>query len=405
MWSKPWKFSEGIIIGVGFILVGLMLQFTIGPIDWKLLAYPFNVILLAVYLLVLGIVYTLRKHLYVVEWTMSVYAAVPALVFCVLVTLLLGLSGWDQMLGSWPFVLVYIWLMNILGLISLRRIFHITRGGLVHNFCFICNHLGLFLAMVCGTIGYADMQKCRLTAKVDQPEWRAIDLTGSQRPPKIIELPLAIELHDFTIDEYPPKYVVIDNETGKIVTDSPWTIRQDTLWEHAAIVYGRKDSLGNQDMERYVEWHSMGACTAGFITATRYASPEEAAKGTGTPTDTKQGWVSCGSFMFPYKALRLDQNYSAVMPEREPRKYSSDITVYTDKDRKVDGVIEVNKPLEIDGWKIYQVSYDQNLGRWSDISIFELVRDPWLPWVYAGIYMMLAGAVLTFITADRSNKK
>ena len=31
---------------------------------------------------------------------------------------------------------------------------------------------------------------------------------------QLIELPLAIELKDFTIDEYPPKLMLIDNETG-----------------------------------------------------------------------------------------------------------------------------------------------------------------------------------------------
>jgi hypothetical protein len=404
VWSKPWKFAEGITIGAGLILVGLMLQVTIGSIDWRLLAHPLNVILLGIYVLVLGILYAVRKHVYVVEWTMTVYAAVPALAYGVLITLLMGLFDWDQMLRSWPFTLVYIWLMNILGLISIRRILHLSRGGKVRNLCFICNHLGFFMAMVCGTLGYADMQKYRLTAKVDQPEWRAIDLVGTQMPPKVVELPLAIELHDFTIDEYPPKYVVIDNETGMIVADSPWRIQQDSIWEYAAIVYGRKDSLGNQDMDRYVEWPSMGACTAGFITATRYASAEEAANGQGTALDTKQGWVSCGSFMFPYKALCLDSLYSAVMPDREPKRYASDVTVYTANDQKVDGIIEVNKPLEIKGWKIYQVSYDQAMGRWSDTSVFEIVRDPWLPWVYAGIYMMLAGAVLTFITAGYNKK-
>ena len=402
MWSKPWKFAEGIAIGAGLILVGLLLQASIGPIDWHLLAFPLNAILLTVYLLALGILYALRKQLYVVEWTMTMYAAVPAIAFCVIVTLVMGLMGWDQMLRSWPFALCYIWLMNVLGLVILRRIVHITQGSIVRNLCFLCNHLGLFMAMVCGTLGHADMQKLRLTAKVDEPQWRAIDLAGSQMPPSIIELPLAVELHKFTIDEYPPKYAVISNETGRITDDTPWTVRQDSLWEYAAIVYGRRDSLGNQDMDRYVEWPSMGDCTAGYVTATRYATADEAVAGSGTVVETKQGWVSCGSFMFPYKALWLDSLYSVVMPEREPRRFASDVTVYTANDRKVDGVIEVNKPLEVEGWKIYQVSYDQNLGRWSDTSVFELVRDPWLPWVYAGIFMMLAGAVLMFITAGKN---
>ena len=39
-------------------------------------------------------------------------------------------------------------------------------------------------------------------------EWRATDDKG-----QLTELPLAIELKDFTIDEYPPKPMLIDNET------------------------------------------------------------------------------------------------------------------------------------------------------------------------------------------------
>lgn len=32
---------------------------------------------------------------------------------------------------------------------------------------------------------------------------------------QLTELPLATELKDFTIDEYPPKLMLIDNETGR----------------------------------------------------------------------------------------------------------------------------------------------------------------------------------------------
>ena len=61
----------------------------------------------------------------------------------------------------------------------------------------------------------------------------------------------------------------------------------------------------------------------------------------------------------------------------------------------------MNKPLDVDGWKIYQLSYDENLGRWSDVSIFELVKDPWLPAVYCGIALMLAGAVIMFLKSGK----
>ena len=388
MWNKPWSFKESAFIGGGLLVVGSLLQLSIGAIDWSLLSAPINVVLLVTYLLVLGVSYAVRKHIYFIAWSMTLHAAIPALICGVAVTLLMGLTGWDEMLRAWPFVLIYIWMMSIVGLIAIDRILRLFRGPQVASsrlatFTSVLNHTGLFLAMVCGTLGNADMQRLHMTVKVGEPEWRAADADHQE---VIRELPIAIELHSFTIDEYPPQYTIIDNETGQVIQDAPWQIVQDTLFEYAA---PRPESDG------YVEWRSMGACTASHITATSSADP----------TLKFEGWVSCGSFMFPFRALRLDDRCSAVMPGREPKRYASEVTVYSEGGEKVDAVIEVNHPLEIEGWKIYQLSYDEALGRWSDTSVFELVRDPWLPWIYTGIYMLLAGALLTFLTNKKHNSQ
>jgi cytochrome c biogenesis protein ResB len=63
--------------------------------------------------------------------------------------------------------------------------------------------------------------------------------------------------------------------------------------------------------------------------------------------------------------------------------------------------IEVNHPFTIDGWKIYQLNYDTSRGKWSEISVLELVKDPWLPAVYTGIFMLAVGAVCMIFTANR----
>ena len=370
---------EGTAIVGGLILVGALLQLTVGPVDWAMFAFPLNIIQFAFFLLVLGITYAVHKHSYIIRWSMSLLAAVPAIAGCVLVTLVMGITGWDEMLSWWPFVLVYVWLMAILGLTTIH---HIFQRPSLRQFTFICNHLGLFLAMTCGVLGHADMQRLHMTTRVGSPEWRAVDADAADAP--VRELPLAVELHSFTIDEYPPVYQVIDNETGKVVKESQWTVRQDSLLEYAAIVYGATDSLGNQDANRYVEWRSMGACTAAYVTATDGHS-------------TVSGWVTCGSFMFPFKGLRLDDRCSVVMPDREPRRYASEVTVYTEGGGQYDATIEVNHPLEVDGWKIYQYGYDESMGKWSTTSVFQLVHDPWLPYVYLGIYMMLLGALCLFL--------
>ena len=81
------------------------------------------------------------------------------------------------------------------------------------------------------------------------------------------------------------------------------------------------------------------------------------------------------------------------MVRMKPKKYSSSIRVFTSVEEYRDIYIEVNKPAAIDGWKIYQVGYDERLGRWSQTSTIEMVRDPWLPVVYTGIFMMLLGSL------------
>ena len=88
------------------------------------------------------------------------------------------------------------------------------------------------------------------------------------------------------------------------------------------------------------------------------------------------------------------------MPEREPQRFASEVKIYTQEGTITGGTIEVNRPMEIEGWKIYQLSYDETKGRWSDISVFELVRDPWLPVVYSGIILMLAGDIGLFVSAQ-----
>ena len=92
------------------------------------------------------------------------------------------------------------------------------------------------------------------------------------------------------------------------------------------------------------------------------------------------------------------------MPELEPQRFYSDVTVYLESKKVNDAIIEVNKPFEIDGWKIYQLSYDESKGRWSEVSIFQLVKDPWLPVVYTGILMMVIGAICMFTMAKKNKE-
>lgn len=91
-----------------------------------------------------------------------------------------------------------------------------------------------------------------------------------------------------------------------------------------------------------------------------------------------------------------------IIEEQPQQKYASRVDVYGADGRICisDAIVEVNRPLSIGGWKIYQVSYDSREQRYS---VFELVRDPWIGAVYAGIFMMLAGALALLLIPKQLN--
>jgi len=110
-----------------------------------------------------------------------------------------------------------------------------------------------------------------------------------------------------------------------------------------------------------------------------------------------EGWITAGSYLIPHRGLELDSATTLVMPQLETKQYRSEVFVIAPDGTKEEATIAVNQPLRFKGWYIYQLNYDQEKGRWSNTSVFELVRDPWLPLVYIGFAMMLLGALCLFI--------
>ena len=294
MWVKPWTMKEGFLIGGGLLVTGLLLQWVLGPVEWSLLAWPVNLILLVLLVLVIGVMYALRRKVYTFEWMMHGSAAVTCLSYAAALAILMGLIPqvrgegvpWlSQMLRFWPFVLIWTWMMLISALAALN---HLLRWK-VKEIPFLLNHLGVLIAVVSATLGNADIRKLQMTAFTGEPEWRALDELGMVHEPG-----LAIELHQFTMEEY---------------------------------------------------------------------------------------------------------------PDHTPKRFASDITVYTEDGKSVRGTVEVNKPLKVNGWKIYQYGYDSFRGAESTYSVFQLVRDPWIFWVYLGIFLMIAGALcLLFFMAPKPVK-
>jgi len=291
--NKNWTLLDGFLTGAGIIVAGLMLQVAAGPVLWDVFAWPANGIVLAAFLAIIVLIYLLGKKFDALRFIGSYKAAVPAMIYAVILTVIMGLTkqtvsgNWfSNMLAFWPFVLIYVYIALILGIIIIRHALHFSWK---RDIPFMLNHLGLFIALVAGTLGNADMQRVKMITAVDQPEWRVMTNNGD-----IKELDIAIELKKFIMETY---------------------------------------------------------------------------------------------------------------DDGSPKRFASDINIFTKSGKSFATTVDVNKPAEVEGWKIYQYGYDTQMGAMSNTSILELVHDPWLPLVYAGIFMMIAGALsLFFIGAGRRKK-
>lgn len=155
MWSKPWSYKEGLTIGTGLLIIGILLQMTVGAINWDLFACPVNVIVLVVYIIALIVMHLLRKRVYLFSWLSHYSAAVSALLWVVGMTVVMGLIrqapsghapnastdllGFSQMIASWPFVLLYFWMVTALGLTILRASF-LLSGDDFRSFSIISDY-------------------------------------------------------------------------------------------------------------------------------------------------------------------------------------------------------------------------------------------------------------------------
>lgn len=420
MWKEPYSYKEGFVISGGLVVTGLMLQLSVGPLNWDIFMWPANIIALAVFIVLLALIWLLRSKSYFFRFITTAKAAVPAISTAVVMTVIMGLTkqtgeknepadllGFTKMLECWPFILIYIWMTVIVGEETIKQIATFRLRSLPS----LLSHAGLFVVLTCGTLGSADMQRLRMYCEQGKPEWRGLDAWNN-----VHELPVAIELEKFTIDEYPPKLMVIDNEGKPLPIDKPDILEVEgsnasgTLAGFDISVLRRIDNAMPAALARMAEgmpaqmlsqirMDSLGQALNkdGYVFSSAPGS-ECALLVKAQPHGTKplSGWVTCGSYQFRYQGLSLDSLHTLVMATREPKQYSSLVDVYTKKGESLRARIEVNRPLKVDGWNIYQLSYDQQMGKWSTLSVFELVSDPWLPVVYIGIFLLAVGAVGMF---------
>ena len=398
--KHPWSYREGTIVTAVLLLLGFGLQSAFGGVALRIAAFPWNLIAGLVFLALLITAFVWWQKHPVMKGLGSVKAALPAILGFTFLVLLMGfvkqdvepksalvkLLGLTHLVKTWPFILINVYLMILLGVITMKRLtpFSIKNAG------FFLNHFGLFLVLFSTALGSSDMQRLRMNCYEDQTEWRAVDTSGNT-----VELPVAIKLLNFNIDEFRPKVTIIDNKTGQIILNKGKN-QFELLDRNSLDLFGYHIVV-----EQFLE--TSGRVGEGFFPVNEPGSAPSAKVKVTKDGMEISGWISSGSYVNQPEALKLNETHSLVMLPAEPRKFSSELNIQTKSGKQVTTIIEVNRPFKIEGWTIYQLGYNTEMGRWSNLSVLELVRDPWLPVVYFGIFLMMAGAVFLFITGKPKN--
>ncbi|NLA24249.1 MAG: hypothetical protein GX879_04705 [Bacteroidales bacterium] len=389
------RFNLSISIAIPLILIilGIVVQFIFGEFNLTNLKFPINIIIGLQFLLIVIAASIFLKNNKLVKYLGQTSAAISSTALFLLCVLIIatvtqtGKPGFGNVLNSWVYVFaVTYWLTSLLFAIIKR-----FRAKSKLKLFFTLQHLGLFVAVFAGVLGQSDKQEAFLRAWKEQVIWFADENN------KTIELPFAIKLNKFNIEYHTPNLALV-NSKGNLVDKA-----ENCVFEAEA---GKTYLVGNSILkidESFancdIQDNKLIALNEGGFPASKISLINE--------KDTINNLIiTTGSLKVQQEFKIMGKDSILVMLDPEPKSFISDFELYKKSDLSVHNMkIGVNTPIKAEGWTIYQHGYDNFSGNDSLFSDFMIVRDPWLPVVYVGIFMMLAGALGLFFTKPLKRKE
>lgn len=377
-------------IPIFFFLIGIILQIIIGDFPLNSLKFPINFMIFLLYILTIIILYIFFRNKQVIKFLSSAYSAISSIslfIFNVLIMIFvtqneqsidsLEIIGFNKITSTWTYAISTVYLLTSLSFVTLRRLFPINT----RNIFFYINHFGLWLAIASASLGQADKLKITITVPEGEIAWYGYDYNN-----KYHETNFAIKLNKFNIDYYSPKVAIIKDDGNFYAANEFQPIEIETNKKFVFKDYKIKvldiieDGIYVRDSIIFVN----GLSDKSFVAKLKVTSKHD--------IDTTIFIQNELSF-HPAKISRIDKNINFYLLSAESKYFGSEIELITsDETKNKKHLIEVNKPLKIKNWTIYQTSYLKNPdGRY--ISFFSAVYDPWINIVYVGIALMLIGAL------------
>lgn len=275
--------------------------------------------------------------------------------------------GLGDPLSSLPFAVALLAVVANLAVSLGRRL----RAG-PDRLRFAVLHAGLLIAIVGGTAGHGGLVKARFSLLEGGPP--AVQVQAEDGTP--VALPVAIALEDFVLERFPPMLLL---EAGGTLR------RGETL-----LGPGAEERLGGLTVGVRT-WLPAAAVVADRPVAFRDPAANPAAEVVvrdATGRELGSGWLHppgpVGAALF----LALPDGRTLHLEPPRPRRFLAQVRV-EGQPRE----IAVNRPLRLDGWAVYLLSYDEALGPASRTAVFEAVEDRALPAVYLGIALLLLGVL------------
>ena len=388
----PWNYFESFLFTFALIALGILLNRFNSSSVIKLPVAPVNYVLGSGYLIVIIFAYLLYRKQPVILWLTGKPAAISSIIGCSTVILLFVIIPYNyesvtnakhigivHLINTWPLLLVGFYCLTVLGMVTLRRLFPLNAK----NIGFFLNHFGLWLIIMAVGLGSSDLQRLSINILKNGAE----NNIGITEQGSMQQLPFSVKLLDFKLSEFPPQLYFLSKKEQKntLKTNSIQYLSLNTkefdcnAW-HIKVREFLPSAIKNDST--YYSSDISGSCTAAYVEAINQNS-----------RDTAKGWVSTGSAYLQPEVLHLDTSDLVAFTPPKPKSFQSKITIRQDSLPPDTIILENNKPFRVGNWKLHQVSYDVNKGKWSTLSVLEAVKDPWLPLIYSGIIILLLGSL------------
>ena len=400
IWLFPWSYSEGFIISITLFITGVLIEIMTKGKGLPTISWPINIYVIIVFTSLLISAFAFFKRSQIIRWLTGIPATITAILLITFNVIIMGIIpqdgnpyyqeldiyGLTHIANSWQFYLSILFFLSCLGLTIIKSVFYNFK----EKFGIILNHFGLWLVIVSASLGTGDLLRLKMNTFEGRYSWIAFDDENEY------ELDFAFKLNDFHLEQYSPKLAIIDRETGKIDLDL-----ENNLTEVA-------DNLKLSIDEYQIEVIEFVKEAAFDGTNYVYYNGEGSNPAVKVKLETKDtvivSWISCGSFSMPSKILDINVDHSLAMTIPQAKEFRSDLEFLSKDGKKKDIVLKVNDRFNFGIWNIYQLSYDKDFGKDSKLSVLEIIKDPWLPVVYTGIFIMIAGAIYLVWTGRSKNE-